>query len=438
MKKFPVALLIFFSTAISLLCGCDRVPPPGPPVKLVVLLGAHSNSKTFDRKDMLTQQFTTAYSSLGGIRVVAIDGTPDVSLDESGQAVGAPDKDKFAAFKLNRDVYTVSQLDQQLKPFVDTAYLQIEKLHPDCDEFDTLMAFWKSEAAFSSIYTDASDKTTPKKIIIIIDTGLSTSGALNFVNADYLSLAEAEINTLINGLSAANELPDLNGVDVFWYGIGAVASPQKKLSNGQIEKLKDIWEALIKKAGGYVEFYPLVETGDEKQDYTVSVVRLPATQESPTPTTMSPPSPHPSRSNTPTSVYFHYETTNYSDSPQALKDLEYVAKQIESNPGEKWWIIGCTATTEKRLSVSDILRSRDTNTPHLSIKRVNAVLRYFEELGIPKSRFILSAQGASDPWHVSDTVDTGAMQENRRVILVRDSDIASNEDRAKLELGVFE
>ena len=64
------------------------------------------------------------------------------------------------------------------------------------------------------------------KTIVVIGTGLSTQGTLNFQN----NLLSVEPEAVLDQLEEKNEIPDFTGITVVWQQMGDVASPQEDLS----------------------------------------------------------------------------------------------------------------------------------------------------------------------------------------------------------------
>ncbi|WP_210505474.1 OmpA family protein [Naasia sp. SYSU D00057] len=87
--------------------------------------------------------------------------------------------------------------------------------------------------------------------VLVVGSGLQTTGTLNFVEGDLLYAPAAEV---ADALRTANELPShLAGVTVYWSGMGDVSSPQQPLSISARENLIAIWRAVIEGAGGTLE-----------------------------------------------------------------------------------------------------------------------------------------------------------------------------------------
>jgi outer membrane protein OmpA-like peptidoglycan-associated protein len=99
-----------------------------------------------------------------------------------------------------------------------------------------------------------------KHAIVVVDSGLSTTGPLDFTQPGMLEADPAEVVAM---LQAAKTLPDLSGVTVTVQGLGDTADPQQRLSIAQRDNLIAIWQAVLTAAGAervVIEETPLTGT----------------------------------------------------------------------------------------------------------------------------------------------------------------------------------
>jgi hypothetical protein len=83
---------------------------------------------------------------------------------------------------------------------------------------------------------------------VLVDSGLSTTGVVDFRTAGTLDAPAEEVVTYLQDHSA---LPNFQGLTVFLVGFGETAPPQEPLLPGQRAHLVEIWSAIVK-AGGAV------------------------------------------------------------------------------------------------------------------------------------------------------------------------------------------
>lgn len=135
----------------------------------------------------------------------------------------------------------------------------IQSATPKTAETDILTAI-----TLGSRELAASDSTKENKVIYIISNGLQTTGTLNFCASNLL---EADTESVVNQLK--NNLPDLSGVTAVWLGIGDGFDTQASLSVENQKYLKDLWEAVLMKAGCKdVVFLTDTGTGNNTSDHS--------------------------------------------------------------------------------------------------------------------------------------------------------------------------
>ena len=84
------------------------------------------------------------------------------------------------------------------------------------------------------------------RTLVVLDSGLSTAGALSFTTPGML---DAHPRELADALSDAQQLPDLSGVAVVFQGLGDTAPPQPELDPIRRAQLVAIWTAIVRRAG---------------------------------------------------------------------------------------------------------------------------------------------------------------------------------------------
>jgi outer membrane protein OmpA-like peptidoglycan-associated protein len=84
------------------------------------------------------------------------------------------------------------------------------------------------------------------RTLVVLDSGLSTAGALRFTTPGTL---DAHPQELAETLGDAHQLPDLSGVSVVFQGLGDTAAPQQPLDPIRRAQLVAIWSAVARQAG---------------------------------------------------------------------------------------------------------------------------------------------------------------------------------------------
>ena len=279
MKYINSLCLMCVCVCIALnLVSCGEIDKgENTPIAAIILLGNHANSKHFD--DQLEATIQQVYSTFGNVGIVVVDGNPTLMRDDSTTGIlGCYTADYLNESKKlfinNNDLwpsyYLIPQMDN-IKP-------ELKGCKADDPEVDTLSALYTAVEALNTI--EGSMATSVEKEIIILDTGLCTSGALNFLVPEYQRLLnyegklwenesmDTEVSNMINQLEEQAEIPNLKGIRVTWYGLGQTSEPQATLSKIEIQNLQYIWGELLTKAGSL----PSTKYGtDEKYGIFVSI-----------------------------------------------------------------------------------------------------------------------------------------------------------------------
>jgi outer membrane protein OmpA-like peptidoglycan-associated protein len=194
-----------FAGALAIVVGArNNVPPP-------VLAGRAASA----REMALTQQ--------SHVSLVVADGAPAV-------------QGTFAVPLLEpRDGADTEQQREANRRRVDEAVAAARAATPESDLLAAL------DVAARSMETQPGPHT-----VVILDSGLSTSGALNFRQP---GLLDADPQELADTLSDAQQLPDVTGASVIFQGLGEVVRPQQPLERARRTQLASIWTAVLKEAG---------------------------------------------------------------------------------------------------------------------------------------------------------------------------------------------
>ena len=95
---------------------------------------------------------------------------------------------------------------------------------------------------------------TGKRTLYILGNGIQTSGAIRMQDEDSFPKTEARAISMAKSLAQRNELPDLTGISVKWYGLGQVdGTNQQTLPTAWTKALKTFWSKTIQLSGGTIE-----------------------------------------------------------------------------------------------------------------------------------------------------------------------------------------
>lgn len=246
LRILAIFVLVFHIFVIS---GCEnKIELPDDVPALVIIAGMHSNSQKMNVD--ISDKIEAVYSAFGNVGVIVSDGKPTVEYNQDGNMLGYYSdsyiKESIKVKNNNELFWRNNYLNIQISALGD----KIDKLTPNNPEVDTLCALIEAKDVFNVI----TKENTKRKEIVIYDTGLCTSGELNFLNENVLKLLfsdaidKTSVENLVNELDAKNLIPNLTDTKVTWYGLGAVAGSQPELSELNMANLQIIWGEVLKRA----------------------------------------------------------------------------------------------------------------------------------------------------------------------------------------------
>lgn len=381
-------------TLVFNLAGCSGNGVKAPTEKAAVcyIIASTANSKGLNFNSPLVQD--TVYSTVrnyGFIAVVNADGNPEIVHAAS---YDLDDKYKSASKE---------KLDMDARSKATNIVLSMQSIVADDPEIDYL------ESLRLAVRTLSSLSGYDSKSIVLIGTGLSTAGVMNFSN----NLISAEPETVVNLLNEKSEIPDFTGITVYSQQLGDVAAPQQELTSAQRIKLERIYGGIVETGGGTFIYNDIIANPvDETKQYpSVTPVNLP--------------------SDTPISFEeVVFEEDNIFEEPVFLTEekIGFVAdKAVFLNPDEANKTLQPVAEyLVKHPSVSIVLAGttagdKDSDfTLSLSRQRAETVKNALVELGVNADRIIAIGLGSEkDPWHVYNAgYDGAAASGNRKVVLL--------------------
>ncbi len=411
MKKFITFILVFvtMSALTCILAGCKE-PPVTEKAAVAFVLANTANSQGLNLSSQLVQD--TIYETVrhyGYISVVNCDGQPEIVMDKS---CDIDDKYKNAS---------VEKLDMEASATTANLISGMQNLIATDPEVD----FWA--AVNLALRSLSSLDGYEYKTIIVVGSGLSTCGVLDFTN----NLISADPETIIEFLRERNEIPDFTGITLFWQQLGDTSAPQKPLSAAQRKKLIEIYASLVEAGGGEFIYNSTVAAPvNQNVDYpSVTPVDLP--DELPIrfgPETLEPfeaaaddtavddeitaeEQPElPPFSILEDEIQFIGDKAEYLDPDKAASVLTPVAEFLKKYDHINVLLCGCTAG--------------DTNTDfamQLSRERAERVKETLIELGIDADRIDVVGLGCGDPWHIYGVGYNGAAASSNRKVVMLDA-----------------
>lgn len=407
-KNVPISVISALVMWLSMVCfmtGCSDVN--NDEVALAVVGSPHSNEPSFPLNTVsIKDKLYNCCYTYGSVSFITCDGNPKVVYQTD---IPKPEKSGLSENKKKTiaDNYT-SQLINELA-----------SLRSEVAEVDTL----KSITYASKVLSGSRESTD--KVLMVMDSGLSTAGYLDFTKG----LLYADTDAIVDALVKAEAIPDLKDVNVVWMYLGQTAVPQQELSEDQKHKLENIWRAILVSGGAKsIEF--VSDIASDEPDSTlpsVSVVDVrertidvETNKDEIAGTAIDPPIDTIVLDNI--SVRFIGDKSEFVNYDEAASVLKQYAGLLLEHPNNKVYVIGTTATGSVDFC------------NELSINRANTVCQVLISYGVSESQLISVGLGYSDPWHIDDIDEVGKQIEqyacqNRKVLIVD----VNSEDAARLK-----
>jgi OOP family OmpA-OmpF porin len=342
---------------------------------LALVVGARSNVPSENLPSVVTPLLESAANNGQQISLVRIDGQPKV----------------FTPPKFTTNAENPAARQQALVTYLGDSILPLLRgeIHAQVPQADVLTALDLAAAA-----------TGPNGNIIVVDSGLQTTGVLNYTQPGLLMAPASDV---VEFLRQKDLLPDLSGRHVLLAGFGYTASPQPTLDLAQRNSVVAQWEGIVKAGGGCVTADPTPNTAAEISGLpAVGIVTPPVT---------------PSFRNCGTftledagSVGFVVDTANFRDPSAAQATLQSLANTLKQGT-EPITLIGSTSS-----------EGGDAINNPLSRARAKAVKSVLVSMGIPASRIAVQGDGSHWPGRVNDVGPGGVLlpgpaEQDREVIV---------------------
>lgn len=405
MMKRLLALILVLST-LATLSGCKPTGEDSGKTALCIVIGNSANSQGLNLGSPLVQDTVLdTIRGYGFVSLVRCDGNPTLLAADS---YDIPDQYKSASpQRLEMDTRSKASA---LLGLAQSVVAQV----PEVDYMAALQLAVRSLATLEGY---------DEKKILVVGTGLSTTGVLNFRN-NILSAAPADVAEM---LAQRQEIPDFRSITVYWQQLGDVAPPQQSLSAAQRQSLQEIYRQIVEAGGGRFVCNSMIPAPVNTQTSypAVTPVELPSVEPIRFQNTV-PQETVPEESPfsqpivlTEKQVQFVGDEAVYLHPAQAVEELKPIAQALAQS-SISVLLVGTTAG--------------DETTPYaleLSQARADTVKQTLCGMGIAGERIVTLGLGSSDPWHIGglSTADPASSM-NRKVVVL---DLAS--DTARQLLG---
>ena len=400
-KMILVSLIICTFVMSGILTGCGskiigiktEAKESMPPQSVSLVVSGHKYFPKLSLSDKLYSRIYDGCYTYGDVSAVVVDGDPFLAFNYT---IKEPDANVDSAKKKQIATGNTDQIMSDLS-----------NLAGKSPEADLLSAIQLSADMLRST------ESTTEKTMLIYDSGLSTTGMLDFAAQN---LIDVPVESIVAQLKAIHEIPDLTDVHVLWLGCGEVCGEQQKLSEDYKHKLKAIWEEVLIEGGASdVDFQYSESSGEEPDTELPDCSTVPVIEE---PMDIDKDEmPEITRWDGESSVRFKGDLAEFVDVAAAKEDLRPAAEYLAVNPTESVYIFGMTATITGGGSGIELAEAR-----------ANACKDVLKEYGVNDKQITVVGLGQIDnPLRVDDVDANGNQieelaQKNRAVVMIKAQD----------------
>lgn len=393
MKKILSVLIVsaIVLSSMFMLAGCSGTEGmPSEPENVAAVFPQHENFPALSLNiPSVSAPIYDACLSYGRVTVTVCDGLPFLVGDYT---INKPNA--------NIDSTKRKQLAQQN---CDQILLECSTAKAKTAEIDTLSAITQ---AAKSIQDSSGNRT-----LLIYDSGLSTTGLLNFAEQN---LIDADPDKIVEQLNGKHYIPDLEGINVVWTGIGQTTGNQTPLTENYKYKLEQLYNAILTAGGATVTFNHEPIQGDEPEGVPECSI-VPVVEDS---LDINGALPDVVKLDE-TKISFVSDEASYVSESDAYEALKPIADILVKNTDMKVLIVGSTATDGTIEGCKDLSRLRADKVKNTLI----------EELHVNPNQ--LSTFGAGQnptPFRVNDFDNNGNLIESEaaknRAVYIINSDSA--------------
>lgn len=406
MKRF-IALALSTILMLAVFTGCETRSDnyvEKTPYNLILIAGMHCNAKTPDF-DLISEELLNAVSNAATVTIIVNDGNPyvfdTVSIPEISSKLSQSNQEK------KRNAYA-----RHLKEIFKNASAK-------CAEVD----IYSSIALAARCVTDSSD------VVVMLDSGLSTTGRINFTKTTISRIDTAAFTeTILNG----KYMLDMHGATVELYGLGETIGRQPNLSVSDYNSLVSFYQFFFSSVNAKTNIHtqPYGTSEGVNSDYDVSicpvssdVCKIPTTPDAYTDDKAAEDNTPVMEETTPivdgvvidiptTAVGFLPDSADLISPTTAVEALGDLSKTLKASDDDIV-LVGMTATSGNADSAKK-----------LSVERANTVMTLLNELGVNTIQYVAVGTGYDpNPFRVNDLDSNGHLieekaRQNRTVLLM--------------------
>lgn len=384
MKKI-IALVLVFILVGATFTGCSGKVSNEETCNTVYIVGRHANAQPpAINNSTIESSVQSAIDNNTLLSVIELDGNPIV------------EKDNRFTFNLKKNVSSTIK-KKYVSKMTNKVIECFDNLAPKVAEVDILKAI---EIAANEL--NSSDANTDyAKHIVVYSTGVQTTGLIDMTKFNILSSKET-VNEVVEQLSAKQALPNLDGITIDWYNLNQVSGEQKELTAEMKANNEYLWETLIAKAGGKVDFKSDNATADNTTNYEVGVSVVPVTEDS---LNIEEYNKDSSVVFTTDEIAFKSDSVEFVDEEQASQAVTKIINYMLNNKDYNLLLAASTATVPPQNKCESFSKKRAEAVKSLIISR--------SDNQIDPSRITTIGMGYENPYHVSDTSKNGSLIEEK-------------------------
>lgn len=384
MKKI-IALVLALILVGATFTGCSGKVSNEETSNTVYIVGRHANAQPpAINISTIESSVQSAIDNNTLLSVIELDGSPTV------------EKDNRFTFNLKKNVSSTIK-KKYVSKMTNKVIECFDNLTPKVAEVDILKAI---EIAANEL--NSSDANTDyAKHIVVYSTGVQTTGLIDMTKFNILSSKET-VNEVVEQLSAKQALPNLDGTTIDWYNLNQVSGEQKELTAEMKANNEYLWETLISKSGGKVDFKSDNATSDDKTNYDVGVSVVPVTEDS---LNIEEYNKDSSVVFTTDEIAFKSDSVEFVDEEQASQAVTKIINYMLYNKDYNLLLAASTATVPPQNKCESFSKKRAEAVKSLIISR--------SDNQIDSSRITTIGMGYENPYHVSDTSKNGSLIEEK-------------------------
>lgn len=384
MKKI-IALFLAFILVGATFTGCSGKVSNEETCNTVYIVGRHANAQPpAINNSTIESSVQSAIDNNTLLSVIELDGNPSV------------EKDNRFTFNLKKNVSSTIK-KKYVSKMTNKVIECFDNLTPKVAEVDILKAI---EIAANEL--NSSDANTDyAKHIVVYSTGVQTTGLIDMTKFNILSSKET-VDEVVEQLSAKQALPNLEGITIDWYNLNQVSGEQKELTAEMKANNEYLWETLIAKAGGKVDFKSDNATADNTTNYEVGVSVVPVTEDS---LNIEEYNKDSSVVFTTDEIAFKSDSVEFVDEEQASQAVTKIINYMLNNKDYNLLLAASTATVPPQNKCESFSKKRAEAVKSLIISR--------SDNQIDSSRITTIGMGYENPYHVSDTSKNGSLIEEK-------------------------